>query len=187
MFTLVCFLFLLIQPTYTMKDSILLDNGASFHMVHDIDKLEDIYKLDPPITVRTGNGTIFLEWAGTAYFRPLSGTLPVQMKDTLYNPTTEVNLLSLGQAMNKCDFAFSGTSIQAYLKGSKTLLFDAHRNSANIFPAGTVINPGVVNSDFIGTNMEYSALMAMLSAGTRVDVTPVLLHRRLGHTGYSPC
>jgi hypothetical protein len=85
MFTLICFLFRLIQPTYTMKDSVLLDNGASFHMVNDIDKLEDIYKLDPPITVRTGNGTIFLEWAGTAYFRPLSGTLPVQMKDTLYN------------------------------------------------------------------------------------------------------
>jgi hypothetical protein len=97
MFTLICFLFLLIQPTYTMKDSILLDNGASFHMVNDIDKLEDIYKLDPPITVRTGNGTIFLEWAGTAYFRPLSEDVkfaflasPEMVADIFTKPQTKI-------------------------------------------------------------------------------------------------
>ena len=158
-----CCILLALLP-HTMSNTILLDTGASYHMINDASKLENIYKLESPMSINTGAGVINLEWAGTAYIQAYNGSeLPIKLQDTLFNPSLKVNLMSFGLAMNACEFKFPGTSIQAYVKISTTLLFDARRNESNVFPVGIVLDPFTKTPDSVSSsNSEYASLMAML-------------------------
>lgn len=170
--------------TITMKNIYFLDCAASWHMTGDISKMNDIHKLERPIKIQTGNGTIWLEYAGSTYFIPFEGTTkPIKLENTLFNPASQANLISLGVVMNHCDIVHGkhDFSMTLYLKSDKsTPLFKVYRSETNVFPAG---RPVEVTCDSRVESPEYVSLVSLITKGP--DVNAQLLHKRHAHAGWT--
>lgn len=168
-----------------MRQTYYFDTAASFHMTGDLSRLTDVYRMETPILSKTPNGSVYLEYAGTTYFQPFEGgDGPIKLSPVVYNPVCDdVNLISWGQASDKCYLAQeSSDSLSVYAKGDGKLLFVARKNSSNVFPAGYAVD--FVGTEPLGDNPQYASIMAVMRKDpSKLDAT--LLHRRLGHVGYS--
>jgi hypothetical protein len=158
-----------------------LDTCASHHMTGDISKVSFLTKLETPMKIKTGNGYIYLEYAGTTYFKPNHGTqLPIALENTVFNPHSTVNILSYGKLTNKCEFEHKNEEIKVYSKNTGKHLFTARKTSSDVFIVGTQVD---FTHDTGDQHPQFLALHAMINnSGT---VNGVLLHRRLAHVGYS--
>ena len=119
---LILFLWLLSN----MANKIYLDSATTFHAVNDASLVYDVQKLDCPIKVGTGNGSVIIEYAGSAYFIPYEGVrLQIKLNNVVFNPSCSANLISLGCISEKYWFKDSkNNSMDIKLKSSNaTILY----------------------------------------------------------------
>lgn len=172
-------------PTITtikMKDIYYLDSAASYHMTGNLSKMTDIYKLEVPIKIQTGNGPIWIEYAGSTYFIPFEGTTkPIKLEHTLFNPVCKANLISLGLVMKHCVMLHKADTLEIYLKSdTSTPLFTVHVSETNVFPAGRAVE---VTGDSCVDSPQYVSLVSLITKGPEINAQ--LLHKRLAHVGYT--
>jgi len=118
-----------------MANIVHIDSGASKHMVGDIASLTDVTRLSSPLKINTGNSSIYVEYSGTAYFKPFNGVnMPIRLEGVLFNPYCKYNLISQGLLMKKCIVNQStNDAMVVSLKETGEHLFTAHQNSNNVF------------------------------------------------------
>lgn len=167
--------------TMATNSVFLVDTGSSYHVTGDASNLTDLRKISPPVHVNTGNGKVPLEYVGTAYFVPFEGAnLPIALEDTLYNPHSDVNLISYGRLTRSCDVSTVDDKFKVYLKETGKHLFTAKKNQAFVYPAGRVYKP----NEYTGQqNPQYQAMIATMQSQPVSNAT--LIHRKLGHISYS--
>lgn len=160
------------------------DTGASYHMTGYITHLADVTKLDESISVKTPAGKIWVEYAGSVQIQPFhprnAYDPPINLTNVLYCPNSEINLISAGKVMDTCTTVQeSSDTLSVYYNADGRLLFKAVKNSADVFPIGT----SVTDEPFFDGSPASDVVLATL--GRKSAMTAELLHRRLGHTGYS--
>lgn len=163
--------------------NVTLDTGATFHMTGNFNKMSDLHKLETPVKILTGNGTIILEYAGTIYFKPLDGTDQLlEVKDTIFNPYMQLSVLSYGKLEDKCAFDHTSAGIiKAYSITTGKHLFTAKKASNNTYTCGVQVD--YAHAARIEDCKELMCLASIVTnSGTATEVT---MHRRFAHVGYS--
>ena len=149
-----------IQPAVLLSHStdgdVVVDSGATHHMVHDKRLLVNLSPLLRPATITVGNGaTIMATESGSLHLRNTT------LENVLHVPALGRNLLSVAQATRDQSWAF-------------------HNNKASLIQADkAIITASLKNGLYILDPSSMSPTSALLVSAP--DSTLLDWHRRLGH------
>lgn len=158
-----------------------LDSGSTHHMVNDCSYIENVQKLEQPIKIHTANGPIWVEYTGDAYCEPFNGVEQFKLSNVLYHSALPAHLISMGKTTQICQIIHADDKLQVCLKSDGRHLFTTQRNSANLFPVGYTVNLAECSTS--AESPQYMKFMTLIASEKKIDAE--LLHRRLGHVGYS--
>lgn len=158
--------------TATALDSdIVVDSGASEHVVHDIRLFENLEETTQ-ITVETADGTkATTKWAGDVRVR-LSDGIQVVLTGVYYVPQLSMNLMSCGQLDEK--------EITASFENARCIFRDRRIPGTSMGYAGKRKQDGL----YIATCMVPDTKVIPVGAAKRGEkATSRIWHMRMGHAG----
>ena len=136
----------LTSPSTLDSHEVLLDSGATVHMVCDLEYFVDLEKLQSPMTVRGIFGDEkTINYTGSVIFRSSKTSHSLRLTNVCYCPDSSSNVFSLSQARKDGIWIKSlpkeDTLILYHTKGNVTLTTATYRNNNPILDGNLIRAP----------------------------------------------
>ena len=173
---------------------LLLDTGATIHMVCDLKYFVDLKRLENPINVRGVFGDMkTISYTGSVLFRPHQGSQNIRLTNVAYSPESSNNVLSTPRARE------NGIWVKSLPKQDALALYNAKTNALLVTAPyrknhpildGTLLEapeqvaiPDELAYQTMSDTPEY--LFAMSDESSEKE-SSLKEHRRNSHIGYHP-